>query len=299
MGNCSKVPRTNSNEEIKVNNVNRNQLLINSNNPSPAHPVHNQYNGAPPYPAIQNPQAYRGQPVPAYPASQGNRAVAQGPPPHAPNHFYIQSIPISGGRLQSGNPGITETKAVTRYCRIIDEKLNLIPADDNLHWVNFNYKCKFPAQATIHYFVREGFDRRDNRHFFYANPETFPKATTFILQAGDNQLFENCYKTAFSTVNKHLLEVSDKCTYPIVIEIECAVPSNPRDSQILINCYKITHEHHEYQATVLKQVIKIEGSYKILSNFYGTSVDADESECLICLTEKKRQETKQTYCVDK
>ena len=308
MGNCSKIPRTNSNEEIKVNGGVRNAHGVAGNGnsygrysspasieiaPSHANPYPNHralpHNAspAPPYPGNQ---ANPAQPAPpAHPLSYGYRPPNQSynPQPQAPYHSNVQSIPLSHGVLADPNPKVSETKAVSRYCRIIDEKLTLVPRNDNLHHVNFNYKCKFPAKLTIHYFVREGFDSRDQRVFFYANLETYPKATSFNLPAGDNQSFANTYKTAFSSINKQLLEVADKATYPLVIEIECTNPANQRDSQVLINCYKIINHNGDFEASVIKQVIKIEGNYRTLSNFYGTSVDKEESECLICLTETK------------
>lgn len=311
MGSCNKIPRTNSNEEFKANGGNRNApVAISSLNPANRHPQPTYNQNYPPQPIYQNqrPLPYIASPAPqnsgnpnyypsypgqqsgpSHPISHGYRPHNQSynPAPNVPNNSSVQSIPLSGGRLADPNPVISQTKSVSRYCRIIEEKVTLVPADNNLHYVDFEYKCKFPANLTIYYFVREGFDSRDQKIFFYADIKTQPKAMSFSLTAGDKESFSSRYKTMFSSVNKQLLEVADKCTYPLVIEIECKNPMNPKDIQVLINCYKIIGHNEEFQASVLKQVIKIEGAYKTLSNFYGTSVEREESECLICMTDAK------------
>ena len=302
MGNCSKVPRTSSNEEIKINsnsnpNPNNSRASQQVASPAPAGQAVNPNNSNPAF----NPNSHNAVPGPANPSNPlgqassppncpTNQARGQsGPvPSHSYSHTYqTQSIPISSNRYISAAPVITETKSVVRFSRIIDDKLFITKAEKKNYWVNFRYKSVYPAKATIHYFVREGFERNSNVHYFYANPDTFPKAMSFDLEQGDNVEFVNKYMTSFRNVPNYMLEVQDKLTYPIVVEIECRSRDDPKQEQVLINCYKIVKEGKEFVSGVVKQIIRINGNYKILTNFYGTSTNGDESECLICLTEMK------------
>ena len=303
MGNCSKLPRTSSNEEIKLN---ANPNLINSGasnqNPGPGQAgVQSNPNNSN-HVSSANPNTYNNHHSPSGPPNPPNRAGHSGYPPNYPTHhsrgqappgssyshsYQTQSIPISSSRQLNAAPTVTETKSIVRFSRIIDESLFITKAKKKNSWVNFRYKSVYPARATIHYFVREGFDRTANVHYFYANTDTFPKAMSFDLEPGENVEFVNKYWTSFRNVPAYMLDVQDKLTYPIVVEIECRSRDNPSDEQVLINCYKIAKEGKEFTSGIVKQIIRINGSYKILTNFYGTSTNGDESECLFCLTEMK------------
>lgn len=328
MGNCSKVPRTSSHEEIKANPIpSRNNPAPSSQNPRAyqANPSNPNYQSNPSYPSNQNipnqasygsnqgvPQhpfssnppssGYRPSPpnLPNNPYSSNNQgrappaAVPGGPPGGPPGGYaYPQPYPAQPGPVpglnqnSNSNLMIAETKSVSRLCRIIEDKLTIVEDSDKLSWINFRYKSLYPAKATIHYFVREGFDRNSRKHYFFANPDTFPKAKSYELVEGENVEFVNKYKTSFNNVPDALLEVRDKITYPIVVEIECKSRDNRTDEQVCINCYKISKEGGKFVSSIVKQIVRINGNYRTLTNLYGTSANDDESECLICLTERK------------
>ena len=326
MGNCAKAPKGRGPEEVKANQIpNRNNPGANNpvprsyNQPSPGNtnyptnrnipnqpiPPNNQNLPQHPYASSPHINAYRPSPpnyqvrAPIPPGPPGPLGPQPGPPagygypqpypqPYPAQPYPAQSGPASS-QNQNGNPSlmIAETKSVSRLCRIIDDKLMMIENSDGSSWINFRYKSLYPAKVTIHYFSRERFDKNSGKHFFFANPNTLPKTMTFDVVEGENVEFVNQYKASFNNVSADLLEVKDKLTYPIVVEIECKSRENRTDEQVCVNCYKISKEGDRLVPSIVKQFVRINGIYRTLTNFYGTSANEDESECLICLTEKK------------
>jgi RING-finger-containing ubiquitin ligase len=114
---------------------------------------------------------------------------------------------------------------------------------------------------------------------------TLPKPQSFKVNADKQGHFRDLYKINLNEVPSSALEMSDRCTYPVVIELISSDDSD--NNQILISYYKIVKTDHGFQLTIIKQVIKINNVYKLVFSLYGTSEDSQESECLICLTEVK------------
>ncbi|OMJ65797.1 hypothetical protein SteCoe_37605 [Stentor coeruleus] len=336
MGNCSKIPRTSSSENLQQSghsqaNLNNAGRAAPSNNPNanpqfqpapnfaannsnllPQQPVNYQvpvqrpmpvnYNpysmppqqmphqGYPPPPPQQNYQRYS-QPPP--PPQQNPHGYSQPPPPQQNHHGYsqpppnqqranISSIPLNVAHNQpSGNLKVASGQALVRHSRIVNDILNFSLDDDGLYWVDFEYSVKFRSTVIINFMGREN----STSHEIYFDQKNKHGPQNFIIEPTQKGLFSKKYKINLDSLSKNQLEVADKCTFPIIIEITST--DTEKKIQTLISCFKIIKESDNYSGVIVKQTIKANEKYYPLLNLYGTSTDSQESECLICLTELK------------
>ena len=279
MGNCIKTPRTNSNENIH-------QMRG-----PPLPPINNQ--SYPPFPPNQNPGRYPPQyPInPVYPnRMQPAQSVPNGllyPNQRIPvPNYSISSIPLNGpGPVASLTPMISTGQVVKRFSRIIDGSVVLTKAEGSEFWINFDYTAKYTTTISMYCFAREQFDKTKNTHVYHIDTNSLPKPQNFTVPPQDSGHFINQYKINLANISQNILEISDRCTYPIIIELFTKSPEN--HSQILITKFKISKEHEIHTPVMVKQTMKMDNEYRELFNLFGTSEVNQEAECLICLTEKR------------
>ena len=319
MGNCTK-PRTNSNENIRAQAPSnapgnnrppppnlQNNIISSPNNPIPA--VQNRSNLLPnPYqnnpPFIPNPIP---QPLPvpnrnlvqniAYPQSnyppaaynmvfngyRGQYNPSAPSPIYQPN-YHISNIPLSNPRAsQISAPNVEGSLAIHRFSRLIDDTVSLIEESKNEYWINFKYSTKYSTTISIYCFARENFNNEKNTLFYTIDEKNINQPKQFNVSPQSDGQFLNQYKINIQGIPQANLEITDRCTYPIVIELQ--TKSDESQSQTLISFFKITREHNILSATIVKQTIKINNKYRELLNIFGNGGTDQELECLICLSE--------------
>ena len=279
MGNCTKIARHNSTEHAQQ--IQQPRLPPVNNQANPPHPPNQNIGRYPPLPQNPiNPGYQAGQYHPNAPSyTYPNQRIA------APN-YNISSIPLNGPKPAASPASIlSSSQVVKRLSRIIDHSVVLIKAEDSDYWINFDYITKFETNISIYCFAREQFDKAKNTHLYHIDQNSLPKPQHFTVPAQDDGHFKNQYKINLANIPQNILEISDRCTYPIIIELFTMSPE--KDPQILISKFKILKEHDIYTAGLVKQTMKIRNEYKEIFNLFGTSEVNEEAECLICLTEKR------------
>jgi E3 ubiquitin-protein ligase MGRN1 len=281
MGNCTKVPRTNSDSAIRANRPPPPPPSRPSLGPNPYPPssyaisnVGSQYN----LPLNRN-LAQLVQSGYNHPAAYNRPAQANYPQPN------IHSIPLNSPPVPRQVPMNEPNRAITRFARIIDHSEVLVDAGSHEYWINFQYSSSYESTVTISCFARERFHKQNNTYYFDVDPHSFPKPQTFKVGTGKDVEFANKYKIGLNGIPDNVLEISDRCTYPIIIEINTKGENN--QNQLLITYYKIHKEHESYHPVMVKKTIKVDQNYFPLFDLYGTSNDSEESECLICLVDFK------------
>lgn len=281
---------------MPVNNLHMNpppsyQSVINQQRPpQPVAYNSNQPNvvsGYPP-PANYNPQMMPPQQMryPGYPpANQNPHGYSQ--PPLNQQNPNISSIPLNQAHGQiSGNLKVNSGKTLVCNCRFLNNTLQFQLSDDGkLHWVDFEYSAKFQSTFIMNFMGIEYYDKNTISHRIHPDNKYKSEPQRFIIEPTQKGFFSKKYKVNLSALSKNDLEVIDKCTFPIIIEITSTDTTG--ESQTLISCFKILKEGDNYSGVMVKQTIKALNKYYPLLNLYGTSTDSQESECLICLTELK------------
>ncbi|OMJ71307.1 hypothetical protein SteCoe_30526 [Stentor coeruleus] len=233
------------------------------------YPPPNNYNSAPPQ------ILYSG-----YPPQQNHYAYIQ--PPFNQQHININSIPLGQAYWQSSsNLKVAPGQALERHSRIVNDKLNFSLSNDGLYWVEFEYSALFQSTIIMNFMGKEN----KTTHEIYFDQAYQLEPQRFIVEPTKNGFFSKKYKVNIDVFSKSDLEVFDKCTFPIIIEIKSTDTYGA--SQTLISCFKIIKESDNYSGVMVKQTIEIMNNHYTLLNLYGTSTDSKESNCLICLTELK------------
>lgn len=289
MGNCAKVPRTNSVERIRAPNP-----VPIQRNPPPQPMPPPLYN--PQMPLRNNippPMPYNHYPVPNQFLPQMNYM------PHIPSPIYnqmpnghpvnysISNVPLNNSRpaIQSGQVNVDPSRAIRRFSRIVDHSVILEHEGNNEYWINFKYITKYSTTITIYCFAREQFDKAKQSHVYHIDQNSMPKPEHFTVVATEDGIFSKKYKMNLGNIPKNVLEIADRCTFPIIIEL--CTDDGQGHSQILITKFKIGKEHDIFTPIMVSQTMKIDKVYKELFNLFGTSEMDKDAECLICLTEKR------------